>query len=239
MLIIPAVDIMNGKSVRLIRGDPSNKKIYYNDPLVPATQFANEGAELLHVVDLDAALGTGENISSIERIVSTLHIPIEVGGGIRSLEKARQLLEIGVNRIIFGTSSVNNIEVVEAALKEFGPSRVAAAVDAKKDIVVVRGWTKATGLDYLTLARSLDRLGTGNIIFTSVDSDGTLTRPPFEMVRRLRKVVSARLIASGGVTNLDDIKQLAETRVDGTIIGTALYERRINLTDAMKVASKC
>lgn len=239
MLIIPAVDIMGGKSVRLVHGDPSRKKIYYDDPLVPATKFAKAGAELIHVVDLDAALGTGQNLSSIRRIVSTLRLPVQVGGGIRSLERARQLLDVGVKRVIFGTSSVNQIDIVGAAVKKFGADRVAAAVDTKGDLVVVKGWTEPTGLNYIELAESLDKLGVGSIIFTSVDADGTLTKPSFERVMKLRKIVTTRLVASGGVSTLEDIKGLVETGTYGAIIGTALYEEKIDLGEAMKVASEC
>ncbi len=239
MLIIPAVDIMDGKSVRLVRGDPSHKKTYYEDPVIPATEFAKAGAKLLHVVDIDAALGFGENLSSIKRIVSATGLPTEAGGGVRSLERARQLLDVGVQSVIFGTSTVNQIEIVEAALKEFGTSKVAVAVDAREDRVVVKGWTEPTGLNYLKLAESLDKLGVGSMIFTSVDADGTLTRPSIERVTRLREAVNTRLIASGGVSTLEDIKRLSETGVYGAIIGTALYERRIDLKEALKVASEC
>jgi phosphoribosylformimino-5-aminoimidazole carboxamide ribotide isomerase len=238
MLIIPAVDIMGGKSVRLVHGDPSRKKIYYDDPLLPATKFAKAGAERVHVVDLDAALGTGQNLSSIKRIVSMLRLPVQVGGGIRSLDRARRLLDIGVARVIFGTSSVNQIEIVASAIKEFGPDRIAAAVDARGDLVVVKGWTEPTGLNYIELAESLDRLGVGSIIFTSVDADGTLTRPSLERVMKLCKIVATRLIASGGVSTLEDIRGLAETGAYGAIIGTALYEEKVDLAEAMRVASE-
>ena len=237
MLIVPAIDIMEGKSVRLLRGDPSRKKVYYDDPLVPARRFVDAGAQLIHVVDLDAALGTGENDSSIGRIASTLRIPVQVGGGVRSLEKAKRLLDAGVQRVIFGTSLVNQIEIVRDAVKEFGSDRVAVAVDTKGDLVVVRGWIESTGLNYLDLAKSLDELGVGTIIFTSVDADGTLSRPSFERVLKLREAMTTKLIASGGVSSLEDIKRLVMIGPYGVIVGTALYERRFDLREAIEVAS--
>ncbi len=239
MLVIPAVDIMEGKSVRLVQGDPSRKKIYYDDPLVPAKEFYTAGAEHLHVVDLDAALGTGENVQSIRRIALTLQLSIQTGGGIRSLDRARQLLEAGVKRVIFGTSTVKQIEIVRTAIKELGSEQVSAAIDTKGNRVVVKGWAESTGLNYLKLAKSLDRLGVGSIIFTSVDADGTLTRPSFKRIKELRKAVTTRLIASGGVSSLEDVRELAETGVYGVIIGTALYERKLDLGNAIKVASEC
>jgi len=237
LLIVPAIDIMEGKSVRLLRGDPSRKKVYYDDPLVPARRFVDAGAQLIHVVDLDAALGTGENDSSIGRIASTLRIPVQVGGGVRSLEKAKRLLDAGVQRVIFGTSLVNQIEIVRDAVKEFGSDRVAVAVDTKGDLVVVRGWIESTGLNYLDLAKSLDELGVGTIIFTSVDADGTLSRPSFERIVKLRETVTTKLIASGGVSSLEDIKRLVMIGPYGVIVGTALYERRFDLREAIEVAS--
>ncbi len=239
MLIIPAVDILEGKCVRLVRGDPEKSKVYYNDPLEAAQLLENQGAELIHLIDLDAALGSGQNMETIKKILETVSVKVQIGGGIRTLEKADSLLKLGAYRVIFGTAAVQKPQLVEEAARRHGSKSVAVAVDEKEGKVAVHGWKSRSEIDYLDLARSFEAMGVGALIFTSISVDGTLKGPRMEKIVKLVEAVKVPVIASGGVATLADLVELAGTGVEGVVVGTALYEKKFTLKEALEAVKEC
>jgi phosphoribosylformimino-5-aminoimidazole carboxamide ribotide isomerase len=234
MIVIPAVDILEGKCVRLVRGDPKKSKVYYDNPLEAAQLLENQGAELIHLIDLDAALGSGQNIETIKKILENVGVNVEIGGGIRTIEKADSLLKLGAYRVIFGTAAVQNPQLVEEAVIHYGSKSVAVAVDEKEGKVAVHGWKNRSEIDYLNFARSLEAKGIGALIFTSISVDGTLKGPRMEKIVKLVEAVKVPIIASGGVATLKDVVELVETGVEGVVVGTALYEKRFTLEEALE-----
>ena len=235
MILIPAIDLMNGKCVRLFQGDPSKSKQYYEDPTQAARLFQAQGAKILHIVDLDAALGLGENIETIEKIIKSVDIRIQVGGGIRTFEKAEKILELGATRAIFGTAFIRNPELITQISETFGKQRVAGAIDVKDGKLAIEGWKSKTELGYIEVAQRLVELGVGAIIFTSVNADGTLKGPALNDTKRLVHSLDIPIIASGGIKDLEDLRELALIDVEGVIIGTALYENKFTLREALEV----
>jgi phosphoribosylformimino-5-aminoimidazole carboxamide ribotide isomerase len=234
MIVIPAVDILEGKCVRLIRGDPKKSKVYYDNPLEAAQLLENQGAELIHLIDLDAAIGSGQNIKTIKKILENVSVNVEIGGGIRTLKKVDSLLKLGAYRVIFGTAAVQNPQLVEEVVSHYGSKSVAVAVDEKEGKVAVHGWKNHSEIDYLNLARSLEAKGIGALIFTSISVDGTLKGPRMEKIVKLVEAVKVPVIASGGVATLKDVVELVETGVEGVVVGTALYEKRFTLKEALE-----
>jgi len=235
VLIIPAVDIMGGKCVRLIQGDPNRSKVYFDNPMEAARQLEVQGAEFIHLIDLDAALGSGQNLEAIEKILKELHVKVQIGGGIRTLKKAETLLKFGASRVIFGTVAVQNPVLIQEAVSRYGSSRVAVAIDERNSKATFHGWKDQSTIDYLDLARSFEEMKVGAIIFTSTGVDGTLKGPQVEKIKKLVETVRVPVIASGGVASLDDLVKLAGTGVDGVVIGTALYEGKFTLEQAIEV----
>ncbi len=235
MLIIPAVDTMGGNCVRLVQGDPTKLKVYFDNPLEAAKLLENQGAKLIHLIDLDAALGSGQNMEAIEEILKNLRVKVQVGGGIRTLEKAGTLLKLGAFRVIFGTAAVQNPAMIEKAVRRYGSKRIAVAIDEKNGKVTFHGWKDQSEIDYLDLARSFEELKVGTIIFTSTSVDGTLKGPQIRKIGRLVETVRVPVIASGGIGSLNDLVELAGTGVEGVVVGTALYEGRFTLEQAIEV----
>lgn len=235
MIIIPAVDILDGKCVRLFRGDPNKNKVYFDDPLEAAQILEKEGAQLIHVVDLDAALGSGNNTQTIKRIVENIKVKVEVGGGIRTLQKVDEMLKLGVYRVIFGTVSVKNPSLVKEAVKLYGSEHVVVGIDEKDGKVAVHGWKNKSELDYLEFAKSFENFGVGALIFTPINVDGTLEGPQTEKTKRLVEFVNIPVIASGGVANLEDLVSLTKTGVIGVVVGTAIYERKFSIKEALEI----
>ena len=235
MKIIPAVDIMGGKCVRLLRGDPKKNKIYYDDPLEAAKLLENQGIELLHVIDLDAALGFGQNIEVIQKILENLTAKVQIGGGIRTLQKAGQLLNLGSYRVIFGTAAIKNPDLIKEAVKKYGSESIAVAIDEKNGKVAFHGWKKDSNINYLELAKSFETLDVGCLIFTPISVDGTLKGPQIEKTAELVKSVTVPVIASGGVAKLQDLVELSKIGVDGVIVGTAIYEKKFTVQEAMEI----
>ena len=235
MLVIPAVDIMDGKCVRLVRGAPSKLKVYHDDPIEAVEKWVMEGAELIHVVDLNAALGKGENTDIIRKIVQTVPVKVQVGGGLRTFEKAMKLLKSGVFRVIFGTNLLLNPEVILKTVKDFGSERIAVALDLKDGKIMFDGWKKSVKTDFLEMARLAEEtLHVGMIIFTSVDRDGTLRGPSIRYAKKLLKTVKIPIVASGGISSLSDLVRLSKIGVYGAIVGTALYEGKFSLKEAVE-----
>ncbi len=235
MLIIPAVDIMGGKCVRLVQGDPTKLKVYFDNPLEAAKLLEDQGAEFIHLIDLDAALSSGQNMDVIEKILKSLCVKVQIGGGIRNLEKAETLLKLGASRVIFGTTAIQNPMLIEEAVRRYGSPRVAAAIDEKGGKVTFHGWKDQSEINYLDLARRFETIGVGTIIFTSTSVDGTLKGPQAEKIIRLMKTVKVPIIASGGIASLNDLVELADTGVQGVVVGTALYEGKFTLEQALEI----
>ena len=234
MLVIPAVDILGGKCVRLFRGDPKRNKVYYEDPLEAAQLLESQGAELIHLIDLDAALGSGQNMEAIQRILENISVKVQVGGGIRTLQKADELLKLGAYRVIFGTAAVKNPVLVKDAVRCYGSESVAVAIDEKDGKVAVHGWKNKSEIDYLDLARSFESMDVGALIFTPISVDGTLKGPQIEKTVKLVEAVAVPVIASGGVAKLEDLVALTKTGVEGVVVGTAIYEKKFTVKEALE-----
>jgi phosphoribosylformimino-5-aminoimidazole carboxamide ribotide isomerase len=234
MIVIPAVDILGGKCVRLVRGELEKSKIYYENPIEAAQLLETQGAELIHLIDLDAALGSGQNMRAIKKILENISVKVQVGGGIRTLEKADSLLKLGAYRVIFGTVAVQNPKLVEEAVSRFGSKSIAVAVDEKEGKAAVHGWKNSSEKDYLDLSRTFEAMGVGALIFTSISVDGTLKGPRMEKIVKLVEAVKVPVVASGGVSSLNDLVELARTGVEGVVVGTAIYEEKFTLEEALE-----
>lgn len=228
MLIIPAIDIKDGKCVRLTRGDFSQKKIYLDNPRDMAIIWRKQNAKMLHIVDLDAAL-TGElvNFEKIREIVTEVDIPVQVGGGIRSAEAVKRYLDIGVARVVIGSAAVTNPKLVSELLKTYSPSQVVVGIDAENGVPKIKGWTESSGLKDYDLALQMKAMGIERVIYTDITRDGMMQGFGYESTKRFAEKAGMKITASGGVTSSEDMKKLDELKsygVDSVIIGKALYE---------------
>jgi phosphoribosylformimino-5-aminoimidazole carboxamide ribotide isomerase len=235
MIIIPAIDIKDGKVVRLTRGDFLAVRIYSDDPAAMAKEWQNAGASLLHVVDLDGAR-TGElkNLACVENIVSSVTIPVEVGGGIRDEKAIATVLDKGVAHVVLGTRALDEKFITEMVATY--RDRLIVSIDAKDGVVAVKGWQHSGDVDAVAFARHLESVGVKRIIYTDVLKDGTLKGPNFFSIEKLLDAVGMEVIASGGVSCLDDLKKLKlyeHKGLTGVIVGKALYEKRIDLQEAL------
>jgi phosphoribosylformimino-5-aminoimidazole carboxamide ribotide isomerase len=227
--VVPCVDIQGGRAVRLSEGDPTRETVYFDDPALAAEHWLALGARELHVVDLDAALGKGDNRPLIERVaaLASAHgAVIEVGGGVRSLAVANAWLAV-VQRVVLGTAAVNNPGLVSALLECYGPERVVVSVDAKHGLVAVRGWVETSTVAAVDLAGRMADLGVRELIYTDVSRDGTMQGVDPEPVARMRDAFAHRLVAGGGVARDADLDLYASLGLDGAIVGRALYEGTI------------
>lgn len=234
--IIPAVDIKNGKCVRLIQGQKDKETVFGDDPGAMAAKWAACGAGLIHVIDLDGAFEKKpRNRDAVADIVARLKVPIQVGGGIRTPETIAMYLELGVSRVILGTEAIRNPALVQDASKAY-PGRIVVGIDARKGRVAADGWTRTTQTEALDLARRYEDCGVAAIIFTDIQRDGMQTGVNVAETRRLAEAVSISVIASGGVATLEDLKTLIELEpagISGVIIGRALYSGQIDLKEAI------
>jgi phosphoribosylformimino-5-aminoimidazole carboxamide ribotide isomerase len=239
MIIIPAIDLAGGKCVRLRQGDMSQQTVYLNDPVAAAQRWADAGAEILHVVDLDGAMGGQTvNLPAIEAIVRAIDIPVELGGGLRTVEGVRQVLELGVQWAIMGTSALRRPEELKASLAEFG-ERIIVGIDARDGMVAVAGWTETSDISAVDLARQMQALGVGRLICTDIATDGMMTGPNIESLRTMAEAVEVAIIASGGISQLADIvalKALEPLGIIGAITGKAIYEGTLDLGEAIAAA---
>ena len=239
MLVIPAIDLKGGRCVRLYQGDMDQATIYSDDPIATALRWQSEGAERLHVVDLDGAVsGAGVNTAVIKQICHALTIPVQVGGGIRTVETAEHLIAHGVSRVILGTVAYRRPDVVATACQRF-PGRVTVGIDARAGKVAVQGWTEATELDALTLAKRCADMGVSEIVYTDIARDGTEQGVNLDATLALAHAVSLPVIASGGVASLHDVERLAPLHkhgIAGVIVGRALYTGAVQLPEAIALA---
>ena len=241
MLIIPAIDIKGGRCVRLFQGRMDQETVYSLDPLETARRWEEMGAEMLHLVDLDGAVsGRPVNGDLIKGIISTLKINVQVGGGIRDAATARYYLSAGASRVVLGTAAVNNLEFVQTISADF-PGKIIIGIDASDGLVAVKGWTEVTGVDAIDMARRFEGSGVCAIVFTDIKRDGTLTGPNLESIERLVSAVKIPIIASGGMSGIEDIRALLGIRrpgVEGVIVGKALYSGAIDLREAIALTRK-
>lgn len=235
MLVIPSIDLMRGKVVRLKHGDPSTVKVYSSSPLATAQELLEHGAKLIHAVDLDAAMGLGSNREVIAELAQA-GIPLQVGGGVRSVEEAAALLAQGVQRVVVGTIAVRSPLLIPRLIEEAGGDRVAVAIDYRSGKVALEGWRKLAAKSPIALALELEKLGVRWAILTSVERDGALSGPDLDTIALLKRASRLRVVASGGVASLRDIASLREAGADGVILGRAIYEGLITLREAMEVA---
>ena len=238
MVIFPAIDLKNGRCVRLRQGDMNQETQYSDDPPAMAEHWQALGAESLHVVDLDGAIeGSPKHRQQVERIAKTVKIPIQVGGGIRTLDAVRGYLSEGVSRVVFGTAALENTDLIVEASQEF-PGRILIGIDSREGKVALRGWKDMTETSPDQLSQTFSGYPLGGVIFTDIGRDGMLTGPNLTALHTMASVSPFPLIASGGVTNIKDIKAIAELgpKIAGIIIGKALYEEAIDLPTAIQVA---
>ena len=227
--IIPAIDILDGKCVRLLQGRYDRETVYSSDPVAMALKWEAQGAKRLHLVDLDGAKsGLPKNLDIIKNIARAVKIPVQVGGGIRNQELIQELIDSGLDRVILGTAAVKNPNLLEQVCKRFG-ARIAAAIDAKAGKAATEGWTQVSKKDVLTLAKEAVKLGVQRFIYTDISRDGMLAGPNFSGIKKFVSSVNVPVIASGGVSVKEDIEKLKETGAEGCIIGKALYEGKIKL----------
>lgn len=224
--VIPAVDIQQGRAVRLFEGDPDRETIYFEDPVEAARHWVSLGARWLHLVDLDAALGRGSNSDIIREIAGIPGVKTELGGGIRSLVDASEWLEL-VDRVILGTAAINSPELTEALLERFGPERVVVSLDARDGLIAVRGWTEVSDVSLLGAAEQALQQGVTTLIYTDVSRDGTMLGVDVGPLQQLRDAYPHTLLAGGGVASDADLDVYASLGLDGAIVGRALYEGRI------------
>ncbi len=232
-VVLPAVDVSKGRCVRLTRGKIEDAKAYYEDPLDAAKLWEGMGAEALHIVDLDAAIGIGDNIEAVKRIIKGVGIPVEVGGGIRSVGRAKEYSDAGADRVIFGTAALELKFIVEA-MRTIGRDRVMAAVDHLMGRVAVKGWKELAQIDALTLCRRLEEVGVGRFMMTAIDRDGTMKGPNIDYSLKVAPLLKGELYLAGGFTTLGDLGLLKGSAVKGVIIGKALYEKTLDLRSAIE-----
>ena len=235
MIIIPAIDIIDGEPVRLYQGDYSRKEVVSKDVLETALSFQKQEAEFIHLVDLDGAKkGELVNGDLIIKVVKSLNIPVEVGGGIRTFETIEYLINNGVSRVILGTVAMENKELVKKAVESFG-EKIAVGIDCKDGYAYGRGWLYGSKIYYIDFAKELQTLGVKNIIVTDISKDGTLQGPNVDMLRGLEKEVNIDITASGGVATIEDIKELKEIGIYGAITGKAIYAKSLSLEEAINI----
>lgn len=238
MILYPAIDIMEGKAVRLVKGDFEAKKVYDEDPLAAASRWVREGAEHLHVVDLDGArAGAPVNLEHVRRITSELGVPVQLGGGLRTLEAIAQALAAGAARVILGTAAFTDPELLDESLREW-PDRVMVSVDTRGGRVTTAGWTETTELSAQSVIAALQERGVERVVYTNVDRDGMLEGPDVEEIRGIAQAVQGNLVYSGGIGALEDLERLqalGQASLRGVIVGKALYEGRFTVPEARAV----
>ncbi len=233
MLIFPAIDLQGGRCVRLTQGDFARSRAFSDDPAAVARRWQAEGARWLHVVDLDGArAGAPQNLEAITRIRAAISIPMQVGGGLRALESVAALFDLGIQRAILGTAALKDRAFLRACLARWG-DQIAVGLDARDGLIATDGWLETSATSALTLARELAAEGVARFIYTDIARDGMLSGPNLSSLAQLQQAIDRPVIASGGVSSLDDLRALAELDVEGAIVGRALYTGEVQLAEAV------
>lgn len=234
MQLYPAIDIKDGQCVRLTQGLFDRVKVYSDSPAEAARLWVSQGASFLHLVDLDGALaGTSRNEAAIRSILKEVSVPVQIGGGIRSREAVRYMLDLGVTRVIIGTKAVEHPEYIRGLVEEFGSGRIVVGVDARQGMVATDGWEKVSNVTALELCMQMKGYGVEHIVYTDISRDGMLSGPNVLDTKKLTVETGMNIIASGGVSSMEDLCTLYEEGIKGAIIGKALYEKRIDLEEAV------
>lgn len=233
MIVIPAIDIKGGKCVQLVGGKPGTEKVEIADVMSVARRWASDGAQLIHMIDLDAALGTGNNESLIETITSSISVPVQVGGGVRNAERVQRLFKIGSERVIIGTRAIEDRLFVERMANEY-PDGIVVAIDAMEEEVLIEGWQKGSGRDLLAVAKDLETLPIFGFLYTNVDVEGRLEGIDPKPIQALIRSTAKPVIISGGITTMSDLEQLDELGAYGSVVGMAIYTGRIDFKKAVR-----
>ena len=235
MKIIPAVDLMNGQVVRLYKGDPKQKTVYSDNPIEIAKKWEANGADMLHIVDLDATLGIGSNLSIIKKILEEISIPVEVAGGLRDESLILDVVKIS-SRVVIGTLAFKDKELLKKLLLSLGPEKIVISVDHIDGEIVIHGWQDRTGIKLIESIKEFLEMGFTEFLLTNVNRDGTLEGPDLEFLEQVCQLDNVNVIASGGISNVNDVKDVKEKNAFGVILGKALYENKISIEDAKKIA---
>ena len=231
MKIIPAIDLMEGKVVRLYRGDPKKKTIYSDNPLEIAKKWESAGADMLHLVDLDATLGTGSNFELLKDIAESVKIPVEVAGGFRNEKIVEEAIEFA-QRVVIGTLAFKDKTVLDKLLKTYGNEKLVISVDHKDGLIVVNGWQQTTDVALIDAVNDFIKMGFSEYLSTSIVRDGTLDGPDLESLKMVNEIKNVNLIVSGGISNIEDIVKVKELDPFGVILGKALYENQVTIEEA-------
>lgn len=238
MIIIPAIDIIDGKPVRLYQGDYNKKEVVGQDVLKIAKNFEIAGAEYIHLVDLEGAKkGKLINNKIIIEVAKSVNLPIEVGGGIRTYENIKCLIDNGISRVILGTVAIENLDFVKRALDKFG-DKISIGFDCKNGYLCGRGWLKESKFNYIDFSKEMEKMGVDNIILTDISRDGTLQGVNIGMLKKLNENICMNITSSGGIAKIDDIRELKNLNIYGVIIGKALYSKHINLKEAIDLCKE-
>lgn len=234
MEVIPAIDIRGGKAVRLFQGDYGRETVYDDSPVDAAQRWLDVGATRLHVVDLDGAR-TGEqvNIGIVERIATLSQAPVQLGGGIRTVQSAQRAVDVGVERVIAGTAALEEVEFVRGLVERIGADRVIVGVDARDGFVAVRGWVERSATPAADLIARVEDAGVPRVVYTDIARDGTLTEPNFDQLNDLMCASSVRMLAAGGISRIEHLRRLADMGVEGAVVGTAAYTGDIDMAGAI------
>ncbi|MDO4481269.1 MAG: 1-(5-phosphoribosyl)-5-[(5-phosphoribosylamino)methylideneamino]imidazole-4-carboxamide isomerase [Bacillota bacterium] len=233
MNIFPAIDIKNGKCVRLVQGDFAKLETYGDNPVAVAENWVAQGAKNLHIIDLDGALmGEAVNKKLIMEMIEAVNVPIQFGGGVRDMKYVEEMVEAGVTRVILGTSALSNKNFLKEAIQMFG-DKIAVSLDAKNGYVAVKGWTELTDVTAAELAVELESYGLKTVVYTDISKDGMMAGPNFEEINNMKNRIKSNLIASGGISTAEDVRKLKEMGIFGCVIGKALYTGGITLSDVL------
>jgi phosphoribosylformimino-5-aminoimidazole carboxamide ribotide isomerase len=235
MKIIPAIDLMNGQVVRLYKGDPKQKTVYSDNPVEIAKKWEANGADMLHIVDLDATLGTGSNISIIKKILEEISIPVEVAGGLRDESLILDVVKMS-NRVVLGTLAFKDKELLKKLLLSLGSEKIVISVDHIDGEIVIHGWQDRTGIKLIDAIKEFLEMGFTEFLLTNVSRDGTMEGPDLEFLEQACNLGKTNVIASGGISNIDDVKAVKEKNAFGVILGKALYENKISIEEAKKLS---
>ena len=235
MKVIPAIDLMEGQVVRLFKGDPKQKTVYSNDPVEIAKKWASDGADILHIVDLDATLGLGSNLEIIKKMSNAVSIPVEIAGGLRTESVILDVVNF-CQRVVVGTLAFKDKKLLQNLLQSLGPDRIVISVDHKDGDIVIHGWQDNTGVDLIDAIHEFLDMGFTEFLLTNVSRDGTMMGPDLKFLEQACNLSNANVIASGGISNLKDVKDVKTKNPFGVILGKALYENKISIKEAKTIS---